>query len=251
MDSSHDGIKRTHLLKVPLDIVPESEIGRIALEFAASVGQKTIVFLTFRGLMKANRDPELLSHLKSARLIVPVSKSLEFGCRFLGLPSPVRHHPFDFTIKLLGALEEKRHTIYLLGENLNGLQTVAATMRATFPGLNLVGRHTGFYTRESEGPILTAIQKATPTVLFLGPGVLGREKWIFRKGKGLPFRISLFSEDAYSIMAQHKKRPTRPSFRKGTHELSRAIVNPFRMMRVFNYLWYGLLLLVYRLKRKN
>ncbi|MEI8095251.1 MAG: WecB/TagA/CpsF family glycosyltransferase [Spirochaetales bacterium] len=244
-----NGITRITLLKVPLDIIPESAIASLALSFAATAGQKSIVFLTFRTLMKANRDPELLSYLKSAALIVPVSKSLELACRFLKLPQPVRHYPFDFCVRLLGTLEEKRHTVYLLGENHNGLQTVAGTMRSTFPGLTLVGRHSGFYGRESENLILTAIQKATPTVLFLGPGIGGREKWIFRQGKGLPVRIAVYSEDSFAIMAGRKKRPNRPSFRKGTHEMTRTIVNPLRMARLANYLWFGVLLLVYRLKR--
>jgi N-acetylglucosaminyldiphosphoundecaprenol N-acetyl-beta-D-mannosaminyltransferase len=249
MDYHPAGIPRISLLKVPVDIIPEDAIAGLARDFATQPGQKAVVFLTFRTLMKANRDPEFLSQLKTASLIVPVSKSLELACRFLKLPQPIRHYPFDFTVKLLGALEEKRQTIYLLGENHNGLQTVAGTMRATFPGLTLVGRHSGFYTRENEAPILTAIHKATPTVLFLGPGVAGREKWIFRQGKGLPVRISLYSEDTFAIMAGRKKRPTKSGFRKGIHELPRTIVNPLRIVRIYNYFWFGILLLVYRLKR--
>ncbi len=244
-------LQRITLLKVPIDIVPEEEIPRVAHAFAESEGHKAIVFLTYSKFMKARRDPEFLSQLQKAALIIPVSKSLERGCRFLRLPELVRHYPFDFAIRFLGALEEKRRTLYLLGEHHQSVQTIAANMRTSFPGLNLVGRHTGYYGRDKEDPILLAIQKATPTVLLVGPGIPGKEKWPFRQGANLPVKVSLYSEETFRIMAGRKKRPTRAAFRKGTYELHKALTNPLRLGKIFSYTWYGLLLLVQRLRKRS
>jgi len=243
-------LQRITLLKVPLDIIPEDQIARVAQEFADSPGHKTIVFLTYSKFMKARRDPEFLNQLQKASLVVPVSKSLEHGCRFLKRPELVRHYPFDFVIRFLGALEEKRRTIYLLGEHHQPVQTIAANMRTSFPGLNLVGRHTGYYGKDKEETILQAIQKATPTVLLIGPGIPGKEKWAFRQGANLPVKVSFYSEETFRIMAGRKRRPARTAFRNGTHELHRLLSNPLRLGKVVSYTWYGLLLLVYRL-RKN
>lgn len=242
-------LQRITLLKVPIDIVPEDQIARVAQEFADSEGHKTIVFLTYSKFMKARRDPEFLGQLQNASLVIPVSKSLEHGCRFLKLPELVRHYPFDFAIRFLGALEEKRRTLYLLGDHHQAVQTIAANMRTSFPGLNLVGRHTGHYGRDKEDPILQAIQKATPTLLLIGPGIPGREKWVFRQGFGLPVKVSMYSDETFRIMAGRKRRPSRASFRKGTHELHRVLTNPLRLGKIFSYTWYGLLLLVYRLRK--
>jgi N-acetylglucosaminyldiphosphoundecaprenol N-acetyl-beta-D-mannosaminyltransferase len=244
-------LQRITLLKVPLDIVPEDQIPRIAQEFADGTGHKAIVFLTYAKFMKARRDPEFLAHLTKAALIIPVSKSLEHGCRFLKLPEPIRHYPFDFVIRFLGALEEKRRTLYLLGDHHHAVQTIAANIRTSFPGLTLVGRHTGHYGRDKEDPILLAIQKATPSVLLIGPGIPGREKWAFRQGAPLPVKVSLYSEETFRIMAGRKRRPSKASFRKGTHGMHRALFNPFRVARVFSYAWFGLLLLLQRLRKKS
>jgi len=243
-------LQRITLLKVPIDIVPEEEIPRIAREFAENPHHKTIVFLTYAQFMKAQRDPEFLTHLTKAALVIPVSKSLELGCRFLKLPEPVRHFPFDFTIRFLGALEEKRRTLYILGDHHHAVQTIAANIRTSFPGLTLVGRHTGHYGRDKEEPILQAIQKATPTVLLVGPGIPGKEKWAFRQGSPLPVRVSLYSEETFRIMAGRKRRPSKASFRKGTYGMHRALFNPIRIVRGFSYVWYGLLLLVSRLQKR-
>jgi len=244
-------LQRITLLKVPIDIVPEDQIARIAREFAESSGHKSIVFLTYDKFMKARRDPEFLSHLNRAALVIPVSKSLEQACRFLKLPEPVRHFPFDFVIRFLGALEEKRRTLYLLGDHHHAVQTIAANIRTSFPGLTLVGRHTGHYGRDKEEPILLAIHKASPTVLLIGPGIPGREKWAFRQGSPLPVKVTLFSEETFRIMAGRKRRPSKASFRKGTYGLRRALLNPFRILLVFSYAWFGLALLVYRLRKRS
>ncbi len=246
-----NNIQRITLLRVPIDIVPEDKILQIAREFAEDERHKDIVFLTYAKFIKARRDAEFLSQLIKATLVIPVSKSLELGCRFLKLPEVVRHYPFDFTIKFLGALEEKKRTLYLLGERHEGVQTIAANIRTSFPGLTLIGRHTGHYGREKEEPILLAIQKATPTILLVGSGVPGKEKWAFRQGATLPVKITIHSEDAFRIMAGRKKRPSKAAFRKGTYELHRSLFNPLRLARVFSYTAFGLQLLAHRLKKKS
>lgn len=252
MDHPHvTNLQRITLLRVPLDIVPEEEIPRIARSFAETPDHKTIVFLTYSKFMRARRDPDFLAQLQRAALVVPVSRSLEAGCRFLKLPDLVRHYPFDFVIRFLGALEEQRRTLYLLGEHHEAIQTIAANVRTSFPGLNLVGRHTGHYGKDKEEPILEAIRKATPTVLLIGPGIPGREKWSFRQGTSLPVKISLHSEETFRIMAGRKRRPSKASFRKGTYEVHRSLLNPLRIVRVFSYAWFGLLLLVQRLRKKS
>lgn len=251
MDPTHvNTIQRINLLRVPLDIVPVDQIPAIAREFADSEGHRRVVFLTYAKFMRARRDPDFLGQLHQAALVIPVSKSLEVGCRFLKLSDPVRHYPFDFVIRFLGALEEQRRTLYLLGEHHEAIQTIAANVRTSFPGINLVGRHTGYYNRDKEEPILQAIQKATPMVLLVGPGIPGRDKWPFRQGADLAVKVTLHSEETFRIMAGRKRRPPRESFRKGTHELHRSLMNPLRLFRVFSYLWYGMLLLVWRLRKK-
>lgn len=250
MDHPVTNLQRITLLKVPIDIIPEEEVGRVAREFAESEGHKTIVFLTYAKFMRARRDPEFLGYLHKATLVVPVSKSLETGSRFLKLPDLIRHHPFNFIIRFLGALEEKRRTLYLLGDHHQAVQSIASNMRTSFPGLNLVGRHTGHYSKDKEEPILQAIRKATPTVLLIGPGIPGKEKWPFRQGADLPVQISLFSEETFRIMAGRRKRPSRRTFQNGTQDLHRVVLNPLRLGKIFSYLWFGLLLLVYRLRKK-
>jgi len=243
--------RRLFLLGVPIDVVKVDDIASLAQEFAEQSNHNAVVFLSYAKFMRARRDHEYMAHLNRAALVVPVSKSLELACRFLKLPELTRHYPFDFTIRVLGALEEKRRTFYLLGDRHSAVQSIAQNMRTSFPRLVLVGRHSGHYSREKEHAILQAIYKASPTILLLGPGVPGREKWAFRQGTGLPAKISFHSHETFQIMGGKKKRPSRSSFRRGTHEISKALLRPWRLLRIFSYLGFGFLLLLERYKKKH
>ncbi len=145
-------IQRITLLNVPLDIVPQDQISRIAREFAEDDHHKHIIFPDLRQIHEGSPDLEFLTQLNRATLVIPVSKSLELDAGSSSWPRLVRHYPFDFTIKFLGALEEKKRTIYLLGEHHEGIQMIAANMRTSFPGLTLIGRHTGHYGKDKEEP---------------------------------------------------------------------------------------------------
>ena len=243
------GIKRILLLRVPLDIVPDEELDRVILEIVERDEIGPVVLLTYAKLMKARRDPEFLGYLHKAALVIPVSKSLENAVRFLRLPAIFRYEPFAFTIRALGVLENKHKSLYLLGERHKAIQLIASNMRASFPGLNLVGRHAGFFPRDKEEIILTAVQKATPSFLLIGAGVPGKDKWSFRLSSRLPVRLALFSENVFQIMAGKKKRPSPEVFRKRTFEFSKVLRNPLRLFRIFSLIWFALLLLIYRWRR--
>ncbi len=242
-------VKRILLLSVPLDIIPEGSVDDILAELIDKAEAGPIVFLTYAKLMKARHDPEFLGFLHKAALLVPVSKSLENACRFLHLPYPARYEPFSFTIRLLGILETKRKSLYVLGDDHKSVQTIAGNMRTSFPGINLVGRHAGYFHRDSEDSILKAIQKATPTLLLVGPGISGKDKWAFRQVSQLPVKLFLYSDVSFHIMSGKKRRPSIAAFRQGGPEWSKFLRNPFRIFKVFSYLWLGIILIVYRLRR--
>lgn len=243
-------VKRIDFLRVPVDVILEDELESIILELDTREQSQVIVFLSYKDLMRARRDQEYLAFLKRAALVVPVSKSIENGIKFLAKPIPFRFHPFDFIIRILGILEKKRKSIYLLGGKHRSLQTVATNLRASFPTLAQVGRHAGYYPREMHDTILMAVQKASPSVLFLGPGLPGRDKWSFRNISQLPRGIVLWSKLSFDIMSGFKARPSKESFRKGTHELGGVFYNPLKWMRSFSYIIYGIVLLFYKITHR-
>ncbi len=245
------GIERISLLRVPLDILPPEAIGDAASALLATGSDRQIVLLSLRDLLKARRNGEYRQYVLNASLVIPISKSLIGGARFLTGKTPVRYMPFDFTIKLLAALETGGRSLYLLGARRRSVQTAERNLRHTFPGVRIVGRCAGWFHRQDEVDILKAVRKASPSLLLVGRGVPGDERWIARNRKAFGPGIQMWCSDLFDVFAERKKRPSRAVFDRGLEGLALCVRSPWRIVRFFPYLWYKVLLVFYRLFRRG
>lgn len=245
------GIERITFLKVPLDFLPPDQIPEVAAVLVASGGGRQIVLLSLWDLLRARRNGEYRAYVLGAALVLPISKSLVSGVRFMTGKSIVRYMPFDFVVKLLTALEERGRSLYLLGGRRRSLQTADRNLRHTFPGLHIVGRCAGYFRRQDEANILTAVRKASPSLTLVGRGVGGDERWIARNRRLLGAGIQLWCSDLFDVFAERKKRPSRAIFDRGLEGFVLCIRSPWRILRFFPYLYYKYLLVFYKLFRRG
>ncbi|OHD12613.1 MAG: hypothetical protein A2Z96_04100 [Spirochaetes bacterium GWB1_48_6] len=244
-------VKRSIFTRVPIDTLTEEQAEGIFQDMASDGRQHRIFLLTYKNYKKARRDEHFLKYIQESSLVIPVSKSLVWGMGFLNLPKPVLYHPFDFVIKLLSSMEEKSKTAYFIGGHHAEIQKIAHVVKTSFPRLRLVGRHVGFYPKEQEESVITAIQKAGPTVLVVGPGVPGKQKWLYKQSSNLTVPVAIWSDTVFAIMAGRKNRPSRDSVAKGTYEMGGIWFKPWKWLRSFSYLGYFMVLLYYKVRKLN
>jgi N-acetylglucosaminyldiphosphoundecaprenol N-acetyl-beta-D-mannosaminyltransferase len=237
---------RVELLKIPIDIVPQEDFDSTIYELLASGKGKNIVLLSLWDLLKARRSGEYRSYLSRA-LVIPISKSLVSGVRFLTGRKAVRYMPFDFVVHLLTILENREFTLYLLGGSRHILQKTEKNIHQTFPRLRIVGRFIGAFRRQEEATILEAIRKASPSLLLVGRGVRGGEQWIAKNSGRLNEGLRLWCSDLFDVFVERRRRPSRRTFDRGFEWLGYCFQNPFKLLRVFPYLYYKILLVFYRL----
>jgi N-acetylglucosaminyldiphosphoundecaprenol N-acetyl-beta-D-mannosaminyltransferase len=238
---------RINLLKVPLDIVPEEQLADTIYSRLAGGGSKNIILLSLWDLLRARRIGEYRSFVLGASLIIPISKSLVGGARFLTGKTPVRYMPFDFVISLLTILEKRRFSLYLLGGKQRILKKTEKNLRQTFPDLRIVGRYVGSFKRQEEATILQAIRKAAPSLLLVGKGVHGKERWIAKNNASLGPGLRLWCSDLFDVFAERKKRPSHSVFDRGFEWIGYCFQRPLRFFRFFLYVYYKFLLVMYRL----
>ncbi len=241
------GIRRIEVVKVPIDVVPEEQLERVVTSFFDDGAFHQIVLLTMWDLMRARRNPEYRSCVRNASLVLPVSKGILRGARFLKKPVPHRYSPFGFTIRLLGILEKHRRSVYLLGGDRRNLEVSENNLRTSFPDLRIVGRYAGKYPSVMEANIILAIRKASPTLLLTGSGTKGRERWLYRQRNGIGSSIVLWCGDCFEVFAGRKRRVSRALFDRGLEFLPALVRRPWRVLRGFVYLYYGILLVVHRI----
>jgi N-acetylglucosaminyldiphosphoundecaprenol N-acetyl-beta-D-mannosaminyltransferase len=248
MINKREEIKQTvNLLKVPIDIVAPEHLSDVIYDLLKEGKEHNIVLLSTWDLLKARRSGEYRHYVTRASLVIPISKSLIGGIKFLTGKKAYRYMPFKFIVSMLTILEEREFSCYLLGGTPKVLLKTEKNIRQTFPKLRIVGRFTGNFKRQDEPTIIKAIKKSSPSLLLVGKGVRGKERWIAKNNVSLGHGMRLWCSDIYDVFAEKKKRPSEASFNKGLEWIGYCFQNPFKLFRVFPYFRYKFLLLWYKL----
>lgn len=242
-------VKRIRVAGIPVDDLTDENFETVLLSLTLDRELHQIVFLSLWDLMRARRDKTYRLCVERASLVIPVSRSILWGARFLRKTVPTRRMPFDFVIRFLGALETRGRSVYLLGADRKNLQNAEQNLRQTFPGVKMVGRCTGWYSKAMERDILTAMKKAAPDFVLVGPGIRGKDKWIYRKKKEFSRGVFIYSSSVMDIISGRRKKISRETFLKGREFLPDLARRPWRVLRGLVYLYFGLLLLVYRIRK--
>lgn len=238
-------VQRIEVLGVPVDVCTRTELEEKFLELLEDSSKpKQIVFLTIWDLMRARRNVEFADCLKKADLVIPLSKSILKGAVFLGKTEPVRHNPFTILISFISIIEQRLKSFYILGGRKKALITAESNVRATFRSLHIVGRYIGYYKKEAENDIVSAIFKAAPSLVLLSDGIKEKDMWAYNRQSLLNKNgIFLYYHDAVGIFSKRVKRPSEKTFNKGREIWYEILRKPGKMFLFITFLWYLVLLL--------
>jgi N-acetylglucosaminyldiphosphoundecaprenol N-acetyl-beta-D-mannosaminyltransferase len=243
--------QRVNLLKVPVDIISPDQLGPFVYDLLKEEKEHNIVLLSLWDLLRAMRIGEYRTYVLRASLVVPISKSIVSGIKFLTGKKAYRYMPFDFIVSMLTTLENREYSCYLLGGKNKVLLKTEKNMRQTFPRLRIVGRFPGYFRRREEATIIKAIKKASPSLLLAGKGLKGKERWIARNNLSLGKGIRMWCSDIYDVFAERKKHPSRAAFERGFEWIGYCFQKPVKIFRIFPFIYYSVMLLIYKLFYRN
>jgi len=249
VESGAEKVKRIKVLDVPVDAVDPDMAGKAIEDLLGNSQANQIVFLSLRGLLRARRDAELMRCLREAALVLPTSLAIVRGAGFLGTGRLSLFNPFEFIIRILTVIEKCKGSVYLLGTHKSLLEVAEVNLLGSFHDIRVVGRFYGFFPRAVEGDIVTAIKKSSPSLLLVGTGVPGKERWLLRHRKEFNPGISLWADNCFEVFAGTQKQMSRRLHAMGLGILSGIGRKPWRFAMIFPYFWYLILLLSYRIFR--
>jgi len=244
-------INRINLIGVPVDVCGPENLENEILEIIAKPGTKQIIFLSIWDLLKARHNEDFAECLKNADLILPISKSILRGAKFLKKDIPVRYNPFNASIQILSIMDSHFKTVYLLGSSKKTLQKAEVNIRDTFPQIKIIGRFIGYYPKSAEPRIVEAIFKSQPDLVLISDGISEKNVWAYHRRNSFSSSIFLYYKDAFGIFSERIKRVKEKTFEKGNEIFVEVAHNPFKIFLIFPYLWYILVLVWYRLFKKN
>lgn len=239
---------RIELLGVPIDVCRPENLSDEIMQILEKPGTKQIVFLTVWDLLKArNKKKDFGDCIRNADLILPVSKSILKGARFLKLEVPVRYNPFNAVIQILNTLDQHYRSLYLLGARKKTLQKAEHNVHDTFRQLRIVGRYVGYFPKSSEDDVVQAIRKSSPSLVIIGDGIKEKNLWPYHRREKFSSSIFLYYCDCLGIFAGRVRRVSEKTFDAGKEIWSEIGHNPGRIFLIFPFIRYKILLLFYRL----
>ena len=244
-------IERINLLGVPVDICEPQNLENEVMEILAMPGTKQIIFLSIWDLFKARHNEDFAECLKSASLILPISKSILRGAKFLKKNVPVRYNPFNASIQILSIMDSHYKSIYLLGSSKKTLQQAEVNLRDTFTQLKIIGRYVGYYSKNAENSLVEAIFKSQPDLVLISDGIQEKNCWAYHRRNSFSSSIFLYYKDAFGIFSERIKRVKEKTFDRGHEIFVEILHNPFKIFLLFPFLWYILVLVWYRQFKKN
>lgn len=269
-------IERISLLKVPVDIIQPENMEEAIRNLLKKPGTKQIIFLSVWDLLKARRNNKFGECVKNADLVLPISKSLIKGATFLKLHVPVRYNPFSSIISFLSVLdsyhkslymfntetqtfqqaEKNIHetfpsTLYLLGGKKKTLTQVERNLHITFPNIRIIGRYVGYYPKNVEPNIISAIYKASPALVLVSDGIPEKNSWAFNRRNKFKSSTFVYHNDIFNIFSKRSKHISNKTFDKGLEIWPEIIHNPLKIFYIFPFFWYKLLLLWFRITKKS
>ena len=243
-------ITRINLIGVPVDIVQPENLESEILELLAKPGTKQIVFLSIWNLLRARHKGYFSECINSADLIIPISKSILKGAKFLKKAVPVRYNPFEAVIQILSILDTHYKTLYMFGSSKKTLNKAEKNIKDTFRNLRVIGRYGGYYPKSVEDDIVEAIFKAQPSLVLLSDGIKEKNCWPYKRRNRFSSSIFLYYKDAFGIFSERVKRVKESTFNKGHEIFVEVLHNPFKIFLLLPFMWYKLVLVWYRLFKK-
>jgi len=243
-----DGVKRIHILGIPVDVVSDDALPGVIESFYSLKDHRQIVFLDFHELMRCRYRKERREAVTRAALVIPVSSLIVKAARFLHQDVPPLRHTYPFIIRLLGILEQKNKSLYLLGSNMRGVRLAESALKATFPGLQIVGRYAAHFPGEREKDVITAIKKASPTLLLAGRGLKKQHLWLSAKCNRLSPGLSIWEQNCFDVFSGKRPKPDDRSTARFFQGFGNTLIRPWRFMRIFRYMYFYILILIERIR---
>lgn len=245
-------VERINLIGVPVDVCRPEQLESQILEILAKPGTKQIVFLSVWDLLKArNKRKNFIQCLQSSDLILPISKSIINGAKYLRKSIPIRYNPFSTMITILSILDRNYKSIYLLGSHKKFLLQAERNVHATFPNLQIVGRYAGYYPRKVENNVVEAIYKSSPALVLLSDGIREKNMWAYNRRNSFSSSLFLYYKDALAIFSDRIKHVSDALFDKGMEIFPEIARKPFKIFLLFPYMYYKVLLFFSKHLKKN
>ncbi len=221
--------KRIDLLGCPVDAVTMAEaVARVQATVVAR-GSIQHVAINAAKLVKYQRDEQLKAAIDGCELATADGQVIVWAARLLGRPLPERVAGIDLMHALLDLSRGEGFRVYLLGARAEVLARAEAEICDLYPGIEIAGRHHGYFGAEGEHDVVESIAAATPDLLFVALETPAKELFLARNRERMRLPFVMGVGGSFDVLAGEKRRAPRWMRSAGLEWFYRLIQEPRRM----------------------
>ncbi|MFD2615532.1 WecB/TagA/CpsF family glycosyltransferase [Paenibacillus gansuensis] len=157
-------------------------------------------------VMTAVNNPDYLSMMKRAELIVPDGAGVVWAAGYVGNPVAERVTGFELLHELLRAGGRFGWKVYMLGSSPEVIEEAHNRLRAQYPGVQFVGFRDGFFGPAEDQEVIREIREAGPDLLFVARGADTQEPWIDRYKQQLNVPLMMGVGGSFDVISGKTKR---------------------------------------------
>jgi len=223
---------RIRILGVPVDMVNYAEALESFKKFIEKDGVSLIVTPNSEIVVNAGKNPDLMSAIEQAEMVIPDGIGLVYASKILKHPLEERVTGIDFLGKSLDYLSKNGKTVFLFGSKPGIAAKAAEKMEETYPGLKVVGTRNGYFKPEEEEEILAEINNAAPDLLCVALGSPKQELFVLKYKDRLKTKAAIGVGGSLDVWSGELKRAPEFYRKHGLEWLYRFIQEPSRYKRM-------------------
>lgn len=170
--------ERIEILSVPVDCLNMDSALEAVETMITGDKPQAIIAVNPEKVIKAQKDPSLMSLLRKTGLLIPDGIGVVLAARFLKLGQFERVAGSELMPVICEMAAKKGYRVFLFGASPEVNKRVVQVLHERFPDLQITGNQDGF-VKENEMPVLIErINQSRAQILFLALGSPKQELWM-------------------------------------------------------------------------
>lgn len=230
-----DRFEKIFIMGVRIDVVKLNELIDF-LSLSVIENRKVVIsYVNVHAINIAKKLSWFRDFINRSQVVFCDGVGVKWAARVVAGKKLQRFTPPDWFGHLANECAHHDFSMFFLGTQQYIVEKAAEKLKATYPDLNIVGTHHGFFDKEfysSENRhVLDMINALKPDILVVGFGMPLQEKWIMENLNELKVNAIIPVGAFFDYMADEVARAPRWMTDNGLEWLGRLIIEPRRLWK--------------------
>ncbi len=200
------------------------------LDLAEKPGVKIVYAMDPHKIMHVKGNTSLRRMVNKADIVYAAASGIRWVSRMIYRPVEEWVNQISLIVDLVRLSEVKNLPIFFLGGKPGIIESCYFNLRKSFPEMQVVGRHTGYFDPVREKAVLEAIRKTSPKILMVGLGYPLELSWINKNKKNFENMVIIGVGSSFDIISGKVKKAPDYFQNNGLTWLYRIISRPYRLI---------------------